>query len=148
MLWPIRSLIAGVAGTAALSGAYDVDRRLTSPGKGPLDYDDSLVPGQIVCTVLDLRHVTGKEEDELGLAVRWSYGPMFALAHGLLRRRISEPWAGLAFFAGLMTMTMTMFPLLGRTPPPWRWPRGYLATSLATHAAYATTVAVVDDKLR
>ncbi len=94
MPWPVRSLVAGVAGTAALSAAYYVDRRLSSPGEGPLDYDDSLVPGQIACSVLDLRHVTARDEQELGLAVRWSYGPTFALAHGLLRRQIAEPWLG------------------------------------------------------
>ncbi len=148
MLWSIRSLAAGMAGTAALSASYEVDRRLASPGKGPLDYDDSLVPGEIACTILDIRHITARNEQELGLAVRWSYGPMFALAHGLLRRRIAEPWASCAFFAGLMSMTLTMFPLLGRTPPPWRWPRGYLLTSLATHAVYTAAVAVVDDRLR
>lgn len=148
MFWPIRSLIAGVAGTAVLSASYEVDRRLAKPGKGPLDYDDSLVPGKIACTILDLRHVSARDEKELGLAVRWSYGPAFALAHGLLRRRIAEPWASCTFFAALMSMTLTMFPLLGRTSPPWHWPRGYLLTSLGTHAAYTTAVALLDDKLR
>jgi hypothetical protein len=47
-----------------------------------------------------------------------------------------------------MTATLTMFPLLGRTPPPWRWPRGFLATGLATHAAYVAAVAAVGDSLR
>ncbi len=148
MFWPIRSLTAGIAGTAVLTGAYALDRRLRRASCGPLDYDDSLVPGQIVCTILDLRHVTGRDEEELGLALRWSYGPAFGLWHGLLRRRMKEPGASGAFFATLMAMTLTMFPVLGRTPPPWRWPPGYLATSLATHAAYAATVAIVDDRLR
>jgi len=34
----------------------------------------------------------------------------------------------------LMSATLTLFPLLGRTPPPWRWPPDVLATSLGTHA--------------
>lgn len=146
--WPVRSVVAGSAGTAALTLAYAVERRLEHRLPGPLDYDDSLVPGQIVCTILDLRHVTQKEEGELGLALRWSYGSAFGIWHGLLRQRMREPAASLAFGATLMTATLTLFPLLGRTPPPWRWPRGYLATSLSTHAAYAATVGVVDDRLR
>ena len=48
----------------------------------------------------------------------------------------------------LITATMTLFPLLGHTPPPWRWPRGYLVTSLGTHVVYAVVVATVDDRLR
>lgn len=82
------------------------------------------------------------------MALRWTYGSAFGLWHGLLRRRLPEPWASVAFGGTLMTATLTMFPLLGRTPPPWRWPPGYLATSLATHAAYTCAVAIADDRLR
>lgn len=35
-----------------------------------------------------------------------------------------------------MTATLSLFPLLGRTPPPWRWPADVMATANATHAAY------------
>jgi hypothetical protein len=77
-------------------------------------YDDSLVPGQIVASVMHLPHVTDREERELGVALRWS----------------------------------TLFPLLGRPPPPWRWQTDVLATSLGTHAAYVTAVAVADDAVR
>jgi hypothetical protein len=146
--WPVRSIVAGSAGTAALSVAYKVDHELHPLRRGPLDYDDSLVPGEIVANILHLPGVTAREEGELGLALRWSYGSAFGLWHGLLRRRIREPWASLAFGATLMALTLTMFPLLGRTPPPWRWPAGYLATSFATHAAYVGAVAAVDDALR
>ena len=52
---------------------------------------------------------------------------------------------GLALFVG---MTLTMFPLLGRTPPPWRWPPDVLATAFGTHAAYVLGVAAVDDRAR
>jgi hypothetical protein len=44
-----------------------------------------------------------------------------------------------------MSATLILFPLLGRTPPPWRWPASVIATSLGTHAAYVLTVAIVDD---
>ena len=44
-----------------------------------------------------------------------------------------------------MSATLSLFPLLGRTPPPWRWGPGMLATSFGTHAAYVTAVAMADD---
>jgi hypothetical protein len=145
--WPLRSVLAGTAGTAALTLSYTVERRLRR-ASGSLDYDDSLVPGQIVVSILHLPHVTQREDYDVGMALRWSYGSAFGLAHGLLRRRVSEPAATVIFGSILMSATLSLFPLLGRTPPPWRWPPGYLATSLATHAVYAGTVGAVDDRLR
>jgi hypothetical protein len=146
--WPVRSTLAGTAGTAAMTAAYKLEHRLHPKNKGPADYDDSLVPGMIVANILHLPHVTGREENELGLALRWSYGSVFGIWHGILRRRLSEPWASVAFGATLMSATFSLFPLLGRTPPPWRWPPGYLAASLFTHVTYVTALATVDDRLR
>ncbi len=146
--WPLRSVVAGAAGTTAMTSAYALERRLRPRARGPLDYDDSLVPGRIVASIMHLPQASDREEQELGLALRWGYGSAFGLLHGVLRRRVREPGAGLVFVGVLMTMTLTMFPLLGRTPPPWRWPRAFLATSFATHAVYAATVAGLDDRLR
>src|SRR6478609_6666455 len=95
--WTARSVIAGTTGTAALSFAYAAERRLRPHHPGPLDYDDSLVPGQI--------------------------------------------GASLAFGATLMTATLTLFPLLGRTPPPSKWPPSVMATAWFTHAAYVGALA-------
>jgi hypothetical protein len=145
--WPIRSTLAGTAGTAALTLSYAVERRFRRGRKGPLDYDDSLVPGEIVASIMHLPHVTAREENELGLALRWSYGSVFGIWHGFLRRRIGEPGASLAFGATLMSATFSMFPLLGRTPPPWRWPPDVMATCIGTHVAYVTAVAATDKRL-
>jgi hypothetical protein len=146
--WPVRSVVAGTAGTAAMSLDYVVERRLRRRHRGPLDYDDSLVPGQIVASIMHLPHVTAREDRDIGWALRWSYGSAFGLWHGVLRRRFAEPWASAIFGATLMTATFSLFPLLGRTPPPWRWPPDVMATCLMTHAAYVTTVATVDDGVR
>lgn len=145
--WAARGVLAGSAGTAALTLAYAVERRLRPGVRGPLDYDDSLVPGQIVAGIMHLPHVTAREENDLGLALRWSYGSVFGLWHGLLRRKLDPPWASAAFGATLMTATLTLFPLLGRTPPPWRWHPSVIATACGTHAAYVAAVAAVDDAL-
>jgi hypothetical protein len=147
--WPLRSIAAGTAGTAALTASYWIERRVRRSANGPLDYDDSTVPGQIVASILHLPHVSSPEETKLGLVLRWSYGSVFGLWHGILRReRFREPAASFVFGATLLTATLTLFPLLGRTPPPWRWSRAYLSTCVATHAAYVTAVGVVDDNLR
>jgi len=144
--WPVRSVLAGVAGTAALTLSYELERRLRRR-RGPLDYDDSLVPGKIVASIMHLGRVTGREDRDLGLTLRWTYGSGFGLWHGLLRRRVGDPWATALFGATLMSATFSLFPLLGRTPPPWRWPADVMATCLGTHAAYVGAVAGVDGLL-
>jgi hypothetical protein len=144
--WPLRSVLAGAAGTTALSAAYVVERRVRHR-RAPLDYDDSLVPGQIVASIMHLGHVTAREEHDLGMALRWGYGSAFGIWHGLLRRRFAEPRASVLFGGTLMSATLTLFPLLGRTPPPWRWPADVMATSVGTHVAYVLAVATVDDTL-
>lgn len=129
--------------------AYALEHRARhSPRSTPLDYDDSDVPGRIVVSILHLGHVSEAMDTELGTALRWSYGSAFGLYHGLLRTRLREPVASLVFGATLLGMTLTLFPVLGRTPPPWRWPQGYLTACAVTHAAYVITVGVVDDNLR
>jgi hypothetical protein len=127
-----------------MTSTYGAERHLRRRERGPLDYDDSLMPGEIVAAVMHLPHVTLREERDLGLLLRWSYGSVFGLLHGALRRRVGEPWASAAFGGTLMTATVTLFPLLGHTPPPWRWPADMLATSIGTHAMYVAAVATVD----
>ena len=148
LAWPLRSVLAGTAGTATMTAAYALERRLRPHFVGDLDYDDGLVPGKIVATLMHLPQVTDRGDKELGLILRWSYGSMFGLWHGLLRRMVPEPLASAAFGATLMSATFTLFPVLGRTPVPWRWPPAMIATSVGTHVAYVLAVAGVDDRVR
>ncbi|MGI9184765.1 MAG: hypothetical protein ACR2GZ_07345 [Solirubrobacteraceae bacterium] len=92
--------------TPALSLAYAIDRRARGQSR-PQDYDDSLVPGQIVCRASVPRHQ--REERDRGLALRWSYGSAFGLWYGVLRRGRSEPTATALFGATPMSLTLTMF---------------------------------------
>jgi hypothetical protein len=147
--WPLRSIAAGTAGTTVMTLAYALERKARrSPVGTPLDWDDSDVPGKIVVSILHLGQVTQERDIQLGKILRWSYGSAFGLWHGVLRRQVREPWASLAFGTTLLTATFSLFPLLGRTPPPWRWSRAYLLTCVITHAAYVITVGMVDNDLR
>ena len=91
LAWPIRSVLAGAAGTAALTAAYAAERRLRRSHVGQLAYDDSLVPGQIVASVMHLPNVTARGDRDLGLALRWGYGSAFGLLHGVLITRVNLP---------------------------------------------------------
>lgn len=117
-----------------------------------LDYDDS--DYVVVAASTLLRAVTGRAPSTPGgrkvlfLVVHWGYGSVVGVAHRGLRSRIGrEPTAGVAFFVGCQTMALSLFPLLGGTPPPWRWRRDLLVTSLVQHAIYAAVVAATTDAL-
>ena len=164
--WFSRGLVAGAAGTAAMAAWYHLERRLRrgrytgvttladgTPVEGlfsheGLDYDDSIVPGQIVADILHLPEPTPRQAGALTLALRWTYGSAFGVAHVLLRNRLREPHASLVFGTALMTMTSVAFPLLGRTPVPWRWPVDAQISSIGSHTAYIVTASALDNLLR
>ena len=145
--WPIRGVLGGTAGTAKMTLAYETERRLRHNHRGPLDYDDTPVPGKIVVSITHPGKVTDKEDNEVGLGLRWE------LRVGL--RHLARPAAP----AGARALVERVVrghaderavldvPLLGRTPPPWRWPADMMATAIATHVAYVVAVATVDDVL-
>ena len=147
--WPVRSVIAGAAGTTTMTLAYACERRLRKRAEGPLDYDDSLVPGQIVAAVMHLPHVTDREEHELGLMLRWSYGSAFGLLHGELRRRAVPGAVGerrVRWNADHRDDDAVS--AAGPHATAVARPAAMLATSLGTHAAYVLAVAAVDHATR
>ena len=76
----VKGAIAGAVGTAAMTAAYATEHRLRPSVQGQLDYDDSLVPGQIVADVLHLGPVTELEKAELKTLLLWGYGSAFGMA--------------------------------------------------------------------
>jgi hypothetical protein len=164
--WLTRGLVAGFGGTAAMAAWYHIERttrrgRYTgvtaladgTPVEGlwsheGLDYDDSVVPGQIVASLLHLPTPTNRQAGLITLALRWTYGSAFGVLHVLLRNRFREPKATVIFGAALGTMTSVAFPLLGRTPVPWKWPLDAQISAVGSHAAYVLTAAALDNALR
>lgn len=102
--------------------AYALERRLRTGRDGPLDDDDSPIPGRILASVVGLRHTTPRGVRNRGLILRFGYGSTFGICHGALRRAVSEPWASAISAGAAMCMTLSMFPLLGGTPPPGAGP--------------------------
>ena len=76
--------------------AYAAERRLRQPRHEARSTTTTRsCPGRSSPAIMHLPHVTAREEHDLGLALRWSYGSAFGLWHGVLRRRVGEPWASL-----------------------------------------------------
>jgi hypothetical protein len=132
-----RGLLAGTAGTAAFALAYRIEHRLRPRHAAPLDYDDSDSPGRALATVIGLHEVAPARARALSELVRWGYGPVLGIPRAAMVGRVGEPWATLAHAGATTTTGALLFPVLARTPPPWRWPPDVIATALLTHLAYA-----------
>ena len=64
-------------------------------------------------------------------------GSAVGAGHVALARVLGrEPVPGLAFFAASQVMALGLFPVLGDTPPPWRWERRLVVTSFVQHGIY------------
>jgi hypothetical protein len=143
-----RGVLAGLVGTSAMTVGYAVEHRIRRSVDGPLDYDDSDAPAvaaaRVLCALHVLRGQPGEETSKaLGLLVHWGYGSAMGLAAVPLLHRARPVAATLAFTGGISVMAGALFPLLGGTPPPWRWKRDVVVTSLVQHLLYAAVVVAV-----
>lgn len=152
-----RGVLGGVVGTGAMAlAAHRRRRRFTRHhGVTPeeagvvLDYDDS---DHVVTAAATLtRHVLGweprspSERRMLFRLVHWGYGSAVGAGHVALQHALRhETGAALTFFTASQAMAFGLFPVLGGTPPPWRWERRLVVTSVVQHAIYAGVVAVTN----
>jgi hypothetical protein len=128
-----------------MSAALAAETALRSRADRPVDYDASEHVVIAACRLLGRRPPDSDRAKRLIFAgVHWGYGSAVALGYEPLRRVArTDVRAGAAFYAGCQGMAFVLFPVLGNTPPPWRWKRDMLLSSLAVHALYAGTVVAV-----
>lgn len=127
-------LVAGFAGTTAMA-TTTLLQRVLGGRSGPIDYDDSHVAIDLVERWTPLT-LSGTSESVANQILRFGYGASAGIARHLMEGRVRHP--GLALFALTWGGEVLMLRGLGLAPPPWRWPRRLLVTSLAQHAIYAT----------
>jgi hypothetical protein len=70
--------------------AYALERDLRPHRRGPLNYDDSPVPGQILASMMRVQDTTSREVLTLGMILRWGDGSAFGICHGALRRTVAS----------------------------------------------------------
>jgi hypothetical protein len=152
-----RGVVGGAVGTAAMSLTARLHREIHARRDGIrvdeieeiLDYDDSehvvIAASALLTRVIGWAPRSERGRTALFWLVHWGYGSAVGAGHvGLQRVLGREPAPGLAFFAGCQTMALGLFPVLGETPPPWRWERRLLVTSMVQHAVYAGAVAATN----
>jgi hypothetical protein len=152
-----RGVVGGAVGTGAMAlaawsrrAAYARRHGIAIPEIDEiLDYDDS---EHVVTAASTLLHAvvgwaprTPRGRNALFWVVHWGYGSVVGATHVALQHAIGrEPAPALVFFAGSQVMALGLFPVLGDTPPPWRWRRDLLRTSFVQHGIYAGGVAATN----
>jgi hypothetical protein len=145
-----RALVTGVAGTGAMTVAGTV--HAAALGRAPgfvddhdvldiLDYDSSAYVPLAAATLLRLPPLSSRQRRLLFHIVHWGYGSVVGSCYTPLARRLGRRRAAAVMVVGTQAMAFTLFPLLGGTPPPWRWRRDQIATSVVQHAVYTCGVA-------
>jgi hypothetical protein len=137
-----RGLVAGAAGTVAMTAAQTVYLKATG-GEG------SDTPAQAANTVL--RKLTGREipAARMGLVnsvMHWAYGTSWGLVLGLARERLDAPAVpqGLAFGTLVWAWSLVELPALGLAPPPWEYSLSSIAPDLGFHLVYGMGAAGAD----
>jgi hypothetical protein len=132
-------MLSGLAATTAMNLGYWAERRVRRNVEGPLDYDDSNVPALVAAKILRQSDLSDDASRWLGFAVHWGYGSLFGLGAVPLVRRFGPVGGAAVYWSGMMVMACAMFPVLGDTPPPWRWRKDVIVTSAFQHLMYAAT---------
>jgi hypothetical protein len=134
-----RGLLAGVAGTAAISLSQALETDLT--GRQP-----SSTPAEAVEKVLGVRVVDAEHKAQLAQMVHWAYGTAWGLFRSfltLLGLRGNEASAvhGLVIWG---TAT-AMLPALEVAPPARKWPAKMHALEGVHHFVYALAAGMMYD---
>jgi hypothetical protein len=118
----LHGLLAGVAGTAALSAFERLEWALL--GGRMAIYAPALVGRGLAGRWIAGAMPPGRG-DRLGYALRWLYGPSLGVLFATARPRLPrEPVAaGLCLGAGIFAFELAALPAVGATPPVGRWSR-------------------------
>lgn len=126
-----KGLIAGMAGTAAMTLSTTAEMKLT--GRGASD-----TPARAVGKLLQIQPRNDEGRKRLSNAVHWSYGTSWGVARGLLAAAgLGGPAASVLHFASVWGASLAMLPSLGVAPPPTKWGWRELATDALHHVVYA-----------
>lgn len=136
-----RGLLAGATGTLAMSLSEAAHELLRRGAPHPIDYDVSKHVPIAAARLLGIRRLTRTRSRVLFVITHVGYGTAFGLVREVLASTRLPPRGQTAvFFAVTEGLALSMFPLLGGTPPPWRWRGEVLAASVVEHVVYALAV--------
>ena len=129
-----RGLVAGAAGTAAMTAAQTAYLRATGG-------ESSSTPGEVGRRISEgvlQREVSDDEMPVLNNVMHWAYGTSWGALYGIVagsRRRADRP-RGPAFGLAVWGASLVELPALKVAPPVWEYPPSSLASEVGFHVVY------------
>lgn len=134
-------LIAGLAGTVAISLSQMIEMKLTR--RKP-----STVPEEAVSKTLDVQAVSNDKKEKVSQEVHWVYGTSWGISRGLLSLAGLKSWpATLAHFSAVWGASMIMLPKLELAPPVQQREAKTMLIDGLHHAVYAVVAGLVFDAI-
>jgi hypothetical protein len=137
-----KGLLAGLAGTAAMTVSSTVEQKLRGRPA-------STAPADAAAKVLGIREFPSEgAKNAFSNAVHWSYGTGWGAVRALLGTLLSAPAATAAHFAALWGSEQVMLPALQVAPPVTMWGKEEVAIDAFHHVVYATATGVTYEVLK
>ena len=153
-----RGVLAGVAGTAAMTVAQELWAKAQSSGDGgeeggdaaqqapPDPWEQASTPAKVARRISEgvfRRPVAPERITLLTHAMHWAYGTTWGAVYGIVQgsahpRRLR---GGLTFGGAVWAMSYVQLVPMGLYEPPWEYDVKDTATELGYHLVYGTAVA-------
>jgi hypothetical protein len=137
-----RGLLAGAAGTAAMTVSSTVEQKLRGR-------EASTAPADAAMKVLGIESFCDDAaKSRFSNAVHWSYGTSWGVPRALLDAAGLDPAAATAAHgAALWGSEQVVLPALGVAPPLWEWGAVEVAIDALHHAVYTVAASLAYEAL-
>lgn len=136
-----RGLIAGLAGTAAITLSQWIERKID-------DQPPSFAPADGASKALRIEAADQKAWASFSDKVHWTYGTLWGAARGLLSlAHLKGVPATFVHFAAIYYVALRIEPDLEVAPPLNEWPKADIAMFGLHHLLYVTVAGMVFDAI-
>ena len=134
-------LIAGLAGTVAITLSMKIERMLT-------EAPASFAPADAASKALSIEASDREQWPKFSNEVHWTYGTLWGVARGLLSLiPLKGAPATATHFAAIYSTAITIEPDFEVAPPLNEWTNKEIAVFVLHHAVYTVVVGLVFDAI-
>ena len=136
-----RGLIAGLAGTAAITLSQMIEMKITKrkPSEATV---------KVASAITGIKPASDGEKEKVSQEIHWAYGTSWGIARGIIGLTgLKGLPASLAHFGAIWGTAMVMLPAFKAAPPVTEEDPQAIAIDGLHHAVYALTTGLVYDAL-